>query len=82
MLASTTHDTKRSEDVRARIALLSEIPEAWAEAVEALGGAQRAAQNGRRLPDRNLEYLLYQTHARRLADRRRAAGRLPDEGVP
>ena len=44
MLASTTHDTKRSEDVRARIALLSEIPEAWAEAVERWAAAQRAAQ--------------------------------------
>jgi (1->4)-alpha-D-glucan 1-alpha-D-glucosylmutase len=33
MLASTTHDTKRSEDVRARLALLSEVPERWAEAV-------------------------------------------------
>ncbi|PYQ59476.1 MAG: malto-oligosyltrehalose synthase, partial [Acidobacteria bacterium] len=33
MLATSTHDTKRSEDVRARISLLSEIPEAWGEAV-------------------------------------------------
>ena len=33
MLASSTHDTKRSEDVRARIDLLSEIPERWKEAV-------------------------------------------------
>ena len=60
MLASTTHDTKRSEDVRARIALLSEIPEAWAAAVE-----RWAAHNERHkrdgMPDRNLEYLLYQT---------------------
>jgi (1->4)-alpha-D-glucan 1-alpha-D-glucosylmutase len=33
MLASSTHDTKRSEDVQARLALLSEIPRAWEEAV-------------------------------------------------
>ena len=33
LLATTTHDTKRSEDVRARLALLSEIPNQWADAV-------------------------------------------------
>ena len=60
MLASTTHDTKRSEDVRARIALLSEIPEAWAAAVERWAAAnERHKRDG--MPDRNLEYLLYQT---------------------
>jgi (1->4)-alpha-D-glucan 1-alpha-D-glucosylmutase len=60
MLASTTHDTKRSEDVRARILLLSEVPEAWTEAVErwALSN-QRHKRDA--MPDRNLEYLLYQT---------------------
>jgi (1->4)-alpha-D-glucan 1-alpha-D-glucosylmutase len=60
MLATSTHDTKRSEDVRARISLLSEIPLRWAEAVR-----QWAALNARHrtndLPDRNAEYLLYQT---------------------
>ena len=60
MLASTTHDTKRSEDVRARIALLAEMPEAWAAAVERWAGAnQRHKHDG--MPDRNIEYLLYQT---------------------
>ncbi len=34
MLATSTHDTKRSEDVRARLALLSEIPERWSAAVQ------------------------------------------------
>jgi (1->4)-alpha-D-glucan 1-alpha-D-glucosylmutase len=60
MLASTTHDTKRSEDVRARLVLLSEVPERWAAAVE-----RWAAHNERHksdgMPDRNLEYLIYQT---------------------
>jgi (1->4)-alpha-D-glucan 1-alpha-D-glucosylmutase len=60
MLATSTHDTKRSEDVRARINLLSEIPDEWAAAV-----ARWAAINERHragdLPDRNVEYLLYQT---------------------
>ena len=60
MLASSTHDTKRSADVRARINLLSEIPEHWMEAVrgwaELNGGYRRES-----FPDRNTEYLLYQT---------------------
>jgi (1->4)-alpha-D-glucan 1-alpha-D-glucosylmutase len=60
MLASSTHDTKRSEDVRARINLLSEIPERWIEAVKRWaklnGGYHRDG-----FPDRNTEYLLYQT---------------------
>ena len=60
MLASTTHDTKRSEDVRARLALLSEIPGRWADAVERWSRLnERHKRDGR--PDRNLEYLLYQT---------------------
>jgi (1->4)-alpha-D-glucan 1-alpha-D-glucosylmutase len=60
LLATSTHDTKRSEDVRARIHLLSEIPEAWGAAVW-----RWAARNERYrtagLPDRNAEYLWYQT---------------------
>jgi (1->4)-alpha-D-glucan 1-alpha-D-glucosylmutase len=60
MLASSTHDTKRGEDVRARIALLAGIPEQWSETV-----TRWAARNERLktdgLPDRNTEYLLYQT---------------------
>jgi (1->4)-alpha-D-glucan 1-alpha-D-glucosylmutase len=60
MLATSTHDTKRSEDVRARIALLAEIPEEWCAAV------RRWAEHNERYkmdgwPDRNTEYLLYQT---------------------
>ena len=59
MTTTTTHDTKRSEDVRARISLLAEIPAAWAEAVEPLVGAQPQHKTGD-APDRNAEYLLYQ----------------------
>jgi (1->4)-alpha-D-glucan 1-alpha-D-glucosylmutase len=57
MLATSTHDTKRSEDVRARLALLSEIPEHWSEAV------RRWVARGERHrpPDPDIEYLLYQT---------------------
>ena len=60
MLASSTHDTKRSEDVRARLALLSEIPNEWKAAVD--GWAENNAQHKKNgAPDRNTEYLLYQT---------------------
>ena len=60
MLATSTHDSKRSEDVRARIGLLSEIPGRWAEAVRRwFSMNERHRRNG--LPDRNAEYLLYQT---------------------
>ncbi len=62
MLATSTHDTKRSEDVRARLHVLSEIPEAWAacaqylkehhQPLKALGGAAPSARD---------EYLFYQT---------------------
>src|SRR5207237_924763 len=58
LLATSTHDSKRSEDVRARIAVLSEIPGAWADAVARWGA--RAERYWRAAPDRVLEYLLWQ----------------------
>jgi (1->4)-alpha-D-glucan 1-alpha-D-glucosylmutase len=63
MLASSTHDTKRSEDVRARITLLSEIPERWGEAVRswmARNERHRTDPATGTTIDRNAEYLLYQ----------------------
>jgi (1->4)-alpha-D-glucan 1-alpha-D-glucosylmutase len=60
MLATSTHDTKRGEDVRARQALLSEIPERWIAAVERWTAINEPHRRGDR-PDRNAEYLLYQT---------------------
>jgi (1->4)-alpha-D-glucan 1-alpha-D-glucosylmutase len=60
MLASSTHDTKRSEDVRSRIGLLSEIPELWAESVDRWAGINAKHKRGDQ-PERNVEYLLYQT---------------------
>ncbi|MDQ4068680.1 MAG: malto-oligosyltrehalose synthase, partial [Actinomycetota bacterium] len=59
LLASSTHDTKRSEDVRARIGLLSEIPDQWAAAVRRWA-AMTARHKRDGMPDRNAEYLLYQ----------------------
>lgn len=64
ILATSTHDTKRGEDVRARINVLSEIPDRWRTALASW------AKHNRRFriiideavaPDRNEEYLLYQT---------------------
>jgi len=64
MLATSTHDTKRSEDVRARINVLSEIPDAWNESLKKwsrLNRKHRRKIEGVAVPDRNEEYLLYQT---------------------
>jgi (1->4)-alpha-D-glucan 1-alpha-D-glucosylmutase len=66
MSASSTHDTKRGEDVRARINVLSEIPADWYRAIRRWRGLNRSAKTlvGDRLaPDANEEYLLYQTLA-------------------
>ncbi len=62
--ASSTHDTKRSEDVRARINLLSEFPNRWRELVRRWSKwnkKYRTDVEGQPAPDRNDEYLLYQT---------------------
>lgn len=60
MLTTSTHDTKRSEDVRARIHLLSEIPERWSEALRRWS-ALNERHRQENMPDRNAEYLFYQT---------------------
>lgn len=60
MLALSTHDTKRSEDVRSRIHLLSEIPEKWEEAANRWARMNSEFKTGE-FPDPNTEYLIYQT---------------------
>jgi (1->4)-alpha-D-glucan 1-alpha-D-glucosylmutase len=60
LLTTSTHDTKRSEDVRTRIDVLSEMPERWIEAVKRWSAMNDKARNNR-CPSRNDEYLLYQT---------------------
>lgn len=60
LVATTTHDTKRSEDVRARIAAISELPALWESRVPRWG--ERAAAGWGEVPrDRVLEYLMWQT---------------------
>jgi (1->4)-alpha-D-glucan 1-alpha-D-glucosylmutase len=60
MLATSTHDNKRSEDVRTRISILSEIPERWSEALHQWSTLNATAWRNH-TPDRHAEYLLYQT---------------------
>ena len=64
MNSSSTHDTKRSEDVRARISVLSEMPDEWEARVHRwseLNGVHREEVEGDVVPDANDEYLIYQT---------------------
>jgi (1->4)-alpha-D-glucan 1-alpha-D-glucosylmutase len=64
MLATSTHDTKFGEDMRARLYVLSEMPDAWADWVaewRALNARHKSSINGRLAPDANEEYRLYQT---------------------
>ena len=64
MLATSTHDNKRAEDVRARIDVLSEMPGAWRLALRRwrqLNRRLRHAKDPVQAPSRNDEYLLYQT---------------------
>jgi (1->4)-alpha-D-glucan 1-alpha-D-glucosylmutase len=64
MIATATHDTKRSEDVRARINVLSEIPREWGERIRIwarMNKKKKGVVDGVETPDRNEEYLLYQT---------------------
>ena len=64
MLATSTHDSKRSEDVRARINVLSEIPDAWEKSLRRwsrINRSKRILCDGEMAPTRNDEYLLYQT---------------------
>jgi (1->4)-alpha-D-glucan 1-alpha-D-glucosylmutase len=63
MLSTSTHDTKRGEDVRARLAVLSELPDEWEQQVNAWSRILRARRgdlNGTAPPSRNDEYFFYQ----------------------
>ncbi len=63
LLATATHDTKRGEDARARLNVLSEIPKEWGRTVTAwarLNTRNRTKLDGEPAPDRNEEYFFYQ----------------------
>ncbi|EDY20758.1 malto-oligosyltrehalose synthase [Chthoniobacter flavus Ellin428] len=64
MLATSTHDTKRSEDVRARLTVLSEMPKEWGRALRRWHTVNRKFRgkiDNEWAPDHNEETLLYQT---------------------
>ncbi|MDQ6618140.1 MAG: malto-oligosyltrehalose synthase [Pseudomonadota bacterium] len=64
LIASSTHDNKRSEDVRARIDLISEMPGAWRLLTRRWSRINRSKKrivDGDPAPSRNDEYLIYQT---------------------
>ncbi len=64
MSTTATHDTKRGEDVRARINVLGDVPGEWRIHVNRWGRLNRKYKTdieGQTAPDRNEEYLLYQT---------------------
>jgi (1->4)-alpha-D-glucan 1-alpha-D-glucosylmutase len=64
MSATATHDTKRGEDARIRIAILSEFPRHWSRQVSRwlrFNRTRRTEVDGDIVPDRNVEYLFYQT---------------------
>ncbi|HEY1534674.1 MAG TPA: malto-oligosyltrehalose synthase, partial [Polyangiaceae bacterium] len=64
LTATSTHDTKRGEDARARLSMLSELPNTWRRTVLDLARSaskHRTALDGREAPARSDEYLFYQT---------------------
>ncbi|MBV9552833.1 MAG: malto-oligosyltrehalose synthase, partial [Alphaproteobacteria bacterium] len=64
MSSTATHDTKRGEDARLRIAMLSEMPREWGRAMARwlrFNRSRRSEVEGEAVPDRNVEYLFYQS---------------------
>src|SRR6202047_3653086 len=64
MVTTATHDTKRGQDARMRLALLSEMPREWGRRVAQwlrLNRSRRSEVEDEVVPDRNVEYLFYQT---------------------
>jgi (1->4)-alpha-D-glucan 1-alpha-D-glucosylmutase len=64
MGATATHDTKRGEDARLRMAMLSEMPGLWGQCVRRwlrINRTRHSEIDGETVPDHNVEYLFYQT---------------------
>src|SRR4051794_9170312 len=64
LLATSTHDTKRSEDARARILAISEVPQLWKSRIQrwrAINRRWKRKLDDASAPDPNEEYLFYQT---------------------
>jgi (1->4)-alpha-D-glucan 1-alpha-D-glucosylmutase len=63
-ITTSTHDSKRSEDIRARIDVLSGVPQIWKSSLarwHRLNKNKKSTGNGAHIPDNNEEYLIYQT---------------------
>ena len=64
LLATSTHDTKRSEDVRARMVAIAEVPQLWRSSLQRWRTINRRWKRNlddAAAPDANEEYLFYQT---------------------
>jgi (1->4)-alpha-D-glucan 1-alpha-D-glucosylmutase len=61
MTTLSTHDTKRSEDARARLLVLAELPQEWMHAVASWQAAARPYRKSEDRPDAATEYVLWQT---------------------
>lgn len=64
LITTSTHDSKRGEDARARINVLSEMPDVWREHLirwRRLNKKKRVVSEGQEIPGTNEEYLLYQS---------------------
>lgn len=59
--ATATHDTKRGEDSRMRINVLSEMPDEWFQKVEEWQQTNKELKKKENVPDSNEEYFIYQT---------------------
>jgi (1->4)-alpha-D-glucan 1-alpha-D-glucosylmutase len=85
ILATSTHDTKRSEDVRARINVLSEIPDLWREGLSRWSHQNRRHKvlvEGKPAPSRNEEYFLYRPWSASSTRWRRPCSRSLRQGCP
>ena len=64
LVSTSTHDSKRGEDVRARINVLTEVADEWRQHLSRwsrINRGKKRLRNNQRMPSRNDEYLLYQT---------------------
>lgn len=59
--ATATHDTKRGEDARMRLNVLSEIPQEWFQKVEEWQQITTDFRKNKEVPGKNEEYFIYQT---------------------
>lgn len=57
---TSTHDTKRGEDARMRINVISEMPDEWFANVDKWCSLNKKVRKNKQIPDKNEEYFIYQ----------------------